>query len=272
MIGEGRVKLADSNTDPYELIVNFLSLSNSSKDVAAKKANEIFARKGSNRLVMSDKTVNEIREGNAISGLDSIKSEVSENTIKQICGCISELTDYMKRRCAIGYFMAKGTTLKYRTSFQLSTNTDNLQRNLENEKLNEEISRFNDKQDEKWFKAIIKRDEFISTLPPDVQKHYNEKYDGFFDPGKNEVGNIRRDISKQWSLHPELTEEDRQEFEDVIAEYRKAYSLHNKPEFKEVAVFLGVDDKALTRTSTQIVGSILQMLPGVTVARIIEGD
>ena len=41
MIGQGRVKLADSNTDPYELIVDFLSLNNSSKDVASKKANEI---------------------------------------------------------------------------------------------------------------------------------------------------------------------------------------------------------------------------------------
>ncbi len=274
MLGNGtrRIPVAKQEDDPYSIVVEFFRIGNSSLNVARAKADDVFARKGANRYELSAETRAALEDGNKEILSDQISSDASLPFVKQICSSISLMTSEFKRQCVVGFFMANGTTLRYPSDFKLRTDLPNIQRNLENDEINEMIDKFNAEQSEKLFSTINEFNDFIDKkLPKNVSEHYKNIYDGFFDPS-NSTGNIDRDIKKQQSANPDFTDELAKEFKEIILRYREELNLFKKPGHPRVADFLGYDRRIYLRTAQDALGDLLSSLPNKLVTNIIDGE
>lgn len=274
MLGNGtrRIPVAKQEDDPYSIVVEFFRIGNSSLNVARAKADDVFARKGANRYELSAETRAALEDGNKDILSDQISSDASLPFVKQICSSISLMTSEFKRQCVVGFFMANGTTLRYPSDFKLRTDLPNIQRNLENDEINEMIDKFNAEQSEKLFSTINEFNEFIDKrLPKNVSEHYKNIYDGFFDPS-NSTGNIDRDIKKQQSANLDFTDELAKEFKEIILRYREELLLFKKPGHPRVADFLGYDRRIYLRTAQDALGDLLSSLPNKLVTNIIDGE
>ena len=274
MLGNGtrRIPVAKQEDDPYSIVVEFFRIGNSSLNVARAKADDVFARKGANRYELSAETRAAVEDGNKEILSDQISSDASLPFVKQICSSISLMTSEFKRQCVVGFFMANGTTLRYPSDFKLRTDLPNIQRNLENDEINEMIDKFNAEQSEKLFSTINEFNDFIDKkLPKNVSEHYKNIYDGFFDPS-NSTGNIDRDIKKQQSANPDFTDELAKEFKEIILRYREELNLFKKPGHPRVADFLGYDRRIYLRTAQDALGDLLSSLPNKLVTNIIDGE
>lgn len=274
MLGNGtrRIPVAKQEDDPYSIVVEFFRIGNSSLNVARAKADDVFARKGANRYELSAETRAALEDGNKEILSDQISSDASLPFVKQICSSISLMTSEFKRQCVVGFFMANGTTLRYPSDFKLRTDLPNIQRNLENDEINEMIDKFNAEQSEKLFSTINEFNDFIDKkLPKNVSEHYKNIYDGFFDPA-NSTGNIDRDIKKQQSANPDFTDELAKEFKEIILRYREELNLFKKPGHPRVADFLGYDRRIYLRTAQDALGDLLSSLPNKLVTNIIDGE
>lgn len=274
MLGNGtrRIPVAKQEDDPYSIVVEFFRIGNSSLNVARAKADDVFARKGANRYELSAETRAALEDGNKEILSDQISSDASLPFVKQICSSISLMTSEFKRQCVVGFFMANGTTLRYPSDFKLRTDLPNIQRNLENDEINEMIDKFNAEQSEKLFSTINEFNDFIDKkLPKSVSEHYKNIYDGFFDPS-NSTGNIDRDIKKQQSANPDFTDELAKEFKEIILRYREELNLFKKPGHPRVADFLGYDRRIYLRTAQDALGDLLSSLPNKLVTNIIDGE
>ena len=274
MLGNGtrRIPVAKQEDDPYSIVVEFFRIGNSSLNVARAKADDVFARKGANRYELSAETRAALEDGNKEILSDQISSDASLPFVKQICSSISLMTSEFKRQCVVGFFMANGTTLRYPSDFKLRTDLPNIQRNLENDEINEMIDKFNAEQSEKLFSTINEFNDFIDKkLPKNVGEHYKNIYDGFFDPS-NSTGNIDRDIKKQQSANPDFTDELAKEFKEIILRYREEVNLFKKPGHPRVADFLGYDRRIYLRTAQDALGDLLSSLPNKLVTNIIDGE
>lgn len=274
MLGNGtrRIPVAKQEDDPYSIVVEFFRIGNSSLNVARAKADDVFARKGANRYELSAETRAALEDGNKEILSDQISSDASLPFVKQVCSSISLMTSEFKRQCVVGFFMANGTTLRYPSDFKLRTDLPNIQRNLENDEINEMIDRFNAEQSEKLFSTINEFNDFIDKkLPKNVSEHYKNIYDGFFDPS-NSTGNIDRDIKKQQSANPDFTDELAKEFKEIILRYREELNLFKKPGHPRVADFLGYDRRIYLRTAQDALGDLLSSLPNKLVTNIIDGE
>ena len=274
MLGNGtrKIPVAKQDDDPYSIVVDFFRIGNSSLNVARAKADEVFARKGANRYELSAETRAAMEDGNKDLLSDQISSDASLPFIRQICSSISLLTSEFKRECVVGFFMANGTTLRYPSDFKLRTDLDNVQRNMENDEINEKIDQFNAERSQELFSTIDLLNEFIDKkLPKSVSEHYKNIYDGFFDPS-NSTGNIDRDIKKQRSANLDFTEELATEFKEIILKYREELILFKKPGHVKVADFLGYDRRIYLRTAQDALGDLLSSLPNKLVTNIIDGE
>lgn len=274
MLGNGtrRIPVAKQEDDPYSIVVEFFRIGNSSLNVARAKADDVFARKGANRYELSAETRAALEDGNKEILSDQISSDASLPFVRQICSSISLMTSEFKRQCVVGFFMANGTTLRYPSDFKLRTDLPNIQRNLENDEINEMIDKFNAEQSEKLFSTINEFNDFIDKkLPKNVSEHYKNIYDGFFDPS-NSTGNIDRDIKKQQSANPDFTDELAKEFKEIILRYREELNLFKKPGHPRVADFLGYDRRIYLRTAQDALGDLLSSLPNKLVTNIIDGE
>lgn len=260
MLGDGKVKLAKYDDDPETILTDFFYISDTSRYTASLRARDILAKKGGNRSVMSDARYEEISASE--DALSYINPDLSAPYIKRICGIISNFTSEFKRKCAVGFFMAQGTTLRYPEEFKLLIDTEDTVRNVENENLNNLISKFSDELEQNLAEGIANLDAFIKSLPEPIRKEYNEKSSALFDPG-TETGNIYKDIRKTYARNNiELTDDVMEKFKEVVLKYREARIAYQKPGNTRVCNFLLLDNGVFLKTARDALQPIINALPG----------
>ena len=259
MLGSGKIPLASYKDDPEKILTNLFLVSDTSKYTASLRAREIVAKKGGNRSVMSDARVEELKDSDDV--LSYVNSDLPKPYITRICGIISNFTSAYKRKCAVGFFMSQGLTLRYPDDFKLSISTGDTERDIQNENINELIVKFNDEMEQKLFEAIQNLDKFIKSLPEPISKAYNEKSSALFDP-QTDTGNIYKDIKRTYSKEGiELTDEVFQEFKETILKYREERIAYRRPGYTRVCNFLGVDSGAFLKTARDALQPIINALP-----------
>lgn len=269
MIGTGKVRLANPDMTPEDILTDFYRIQHSSSNVARFFTNKIFAKKGEGRQVISPGTATDIADNDNI--VERINADIPERYLDQICDIISNFTSEFKRKCAVGFFMSNGTTIRY-PGFKLKVDTDDIQKNVENENINELILAFNEREDDRLGTAINDLNNYIDSFPAPIKQHFLERYDGFFDIS-NSVGNIRRDI---WRTYKEnnlpLTDEEVEDFMTVVLEYRKARSRHREPGAKVVCDYLGVSEESFWKYSREALQPIISVAPEKIVRDLINAE
>ena len=268
MLGDGKVKLARYDDDPETILTNFFYIGDSSRYTASLRAKEVVARKGGNRSVMSDARYEELQSSE--DALLYINPDLSEPYIKRICGIISNFTSEFKRKCAVGFFMAQGTTMRYPEEFRLLVDTEDTVRNVENENLNNLISKFNDELEQNLADRIQELDSFIKSFPEPIRKEYSEKSSALFDP-QTETGNIYKDIRKTYARNGiELTDDVFEAFKEVVLSYREARIAFQKPGNSRVCNFLLLDNAVFLKTARDALQPIINALPGKVLTDVVN--
>ena len=271
MLGTRKVKLSNYKDSAEQMMVNFFQITDSARYVAEKRAGEIFATKGANRYNLIDGRGEDVSLREDIG--DYVNPDLSSPFVKQICRIISEFTSEFKRRCLVGFFMMNGTTMRFPEDFKLLTDTEDPQRNVENERLNDLIIKFNDLQDTKMKEAIDKLENYLKSLPAPIYQHYLERYEGFFSP-ENETGNIYRDYDRAYrSAGLPIVPEDKEEFKKVVLEYREERIRYAKPGPERVCAFLYLDKYQFKKTYTDALPPIISVIPDKLIAReLVDGE
>lgn len=268
MIGTGKVKLATADMEPEAILTDFYSIMHSSRNIAKFYADKVLAKKGDGRKVISPGTTVDIAD-EGIS--DRIEADIPEKYLDRICEVISNFTSEFKRRCAIGFFMANGTTIRY-PGFKLKVDTDDTQKNVENEKLNELILGFNEREDSLLQEQIENLNEYIASLPAPIKQFFLTRYEGFYDLG-NSVGNIKRSIQRAYKENGiPVTDEKVEEFMEVIRAYRAAKSRHNEPRATVVCDYLGISNESYKKYTAEALQPIISVAPERIVRDIVNGE
>lgn len=269
MLGSGKVSLANYKQSLEEILVTMYRVKDNSQKVAEYNAREITATKGGNRYAMSSGRVDQILEEEDFLG--KIKTDVSVPYIRQACDMISGFTSPYKRKAAVGFFMAQGTTIRYPEDFRLRTDTDDMVRNTDNENINNLISKFNDMIEKDLSDAQKKLDDFIDNMPKQIRDDYHVKYEGFFGLG-NETGNIWRDIHREFNKYGiTLTDEYFDEYKEIVLDYRQKCSTYNNPGYDIVADFFGIDKKSFVRSAQESLQPIVTFMPERFLTEVTDG-
>lgn len=270
MLGTGKIKIATANDDFEAILTDLFAIQDSSKFTANMRAKDVVAKKGGNRSAMSDARASEIAESE--DALDFVREDISLPYIRRICAIISKFTSEFKRKCAVGFFMAQGTTMRYPEDFKLAVDTEDQVRNIENENLNTLISNFSDKLENDLLSAVQKLNNFLSNLPEPIAKAYSEKSYALFDP-KTETGNIYKDIRRTYrDAGLELTDDVMESFREVVLAYREAKQAYTKPGIPRVGLYFGMDNGILLRTARDALQPIIDAIPTVIVTDIVENS
>lgn len=268
MLGNGKVKMAKYTDDFESILTDFFSISNTSRQNAEFLAKEIVATKGSNRSAMSDARAMELADSEEV--LDYINTDLSAPYIRKICAIISNFTSEFKRKCAVGFFMSQGTSIRYPEEFKLAVDTEDSVRNIENENLNQKISEFGDLLEKNLADAIKELDDFLKGLPEPIAKAYNEKSSALFDP-RTETGNIYKDIRRTYSKAGlELDDDTFEGFKKVVLNYREANMAYSRPGYNRVCNFLLLDNGVFLKTARDALQPIINALPNKIITDIVD--
>ena len=268
MLGTGKVKLVDKDMDPYEIMASIYKIGNSNAFVARMRANQLFNRAGANRQVITPGNSEEFANREDI--LDNI-AELSRPYVIQICSIISKLTSPFKRKCAVGFFMANGTSIRFPEEFKLDVDTDDPVRNVENEEINNLITGFKEKLYSELNKAVIDFDTFIDNNFPKVVKE-----ELLAKPGdywiETTTGNYYKAISKLYnSIGETWDSEEKERFKAVLQPYREAVKHVKEPKLDMVCDFLCIDKQTLLKTARDAIGPIIAAAPDKLLKNLING-
>lgn len=268
MLGTKRVALVTSDQDPYEIIVNLYQFSDSNKRTAVMRANQLFARAGANRQVITPGGSTALAKRSDI--LDYV--DVSKPYITRVCGIISRLTSAFKRRCTVGFFMANGTTLRYPDEFKLDVSLDDQVKNVENEEINNLIDRFKDQLYSNLYEASNRFNAYMeNNFPKEVQLELATKTGDYW--VETTTGNVYRAVDKAFrSRGLEFTEEDKERFKDVFLNFRAAAKAMKEPSYDLVSKYLGIDKKTLYQTACDAIAPIIAAAPDKILRSLINGE
>lgn len=211
MLGTGKVKIAGKDSDPYNIVLNFLKIGNASSNIAENRAGEIFLIKGRNRV--SETPATAMMETDRDDILETFDTTATKTMVRQMCGIISKMVNPFTKKSLVAYFISNGTAMRYPEEFKLNINTDDLDSNLVNEEINEKMSKFFDHQMQSWSDAIESFFGYMaSNFSDEINREINSKYEGFFE-NDNTTGNIYKEMRRIFSRHgQEFTAELQEEF------------------------------------------------------------
>ena len=268
MLGTRKVKLITKDKDPYEIMVDTYSIGNSNTYVARMRANQLFNRAGANRQVVTPGNSTEYSDRDDI--LENI-ADLSRPYVIQLCSIISKLTAPFKRKCAVGFFMANGTSLKYPEEFKLDINTDDPVRNVENEEINNLILGFKEKLYSDLNTAVVNFDAFIeNNFPKPVRDELLAKPGDYW--VESTTGNYYKAITKLYDSIGEVwTSEDKERFKEVLQPYREAVKRIQEPKIDLVCDYLCVDKQSLLRSARDAIGPIIAAIPDKLLKDLVNG-
>lgn len=268
MLGTRRVSLVTQDQDPYDVLVEVYQYSDSNKRTSVMRANQLFARAGANRQVVTPGGSTELAKRSDI--LDYV--DVSKPYISRICGIISRLTSPFKRKCTVGFFMANGTTLRYPDEFKLDVSSDDQVRNVENEEINKLIEGFKDQLYNNLYDANNKFNAYMeNNFPKDVQLELTTKTGDYW--VETTTGNVYRAVDKAFrSRGLPFSEQDKENFKEVFLNFRAAAKAMSEPSYDLVSKYLGIDKKTLYQTACDAIAPIIAAAPDKILKNLVNGE
>lgn len=269
MLGTGKVPLVTTSESAYDIIVKLYKISDTNSRTAQLRANQLFARAGANRQVITPG--NSIEYANREDILEHI-SDVSRPYVTRICSIISRLTSPFKRKCAVGFFMANGTSLRYPDEFKLDVGTDDPVKNVENEEINKLIYGFRDELQQRLYNANMNFNAYIEeNFPKEVQMDLMTKAGDYW--AETTTTNVYRSLEKSFkSRGLPWTKDDESKFKEVFLEYRQAAKSMTEPKYSLVCGYLGIDQKTMIQVARDAIGPIIAAMPDKLLRGLINGE